>query len=94
MKETGLELLSSLRSSYITYIRYYISKNLLSLKGIISGPLCRKLGCRPVAMMGGFFGGLGLICASFSTQLVHLSLSLCLSGKVCVEIWCIFGHHH
>ncbi|KAJ8034788.1 Monocarboxylate transporter 1 [Holothuria leucospilota] len=50
------------------------------LTGLISGPLCQKLGCRPVAMIGGFFSGLGLIAASFVNGVVALCVCLTVSG--------------
>ncbi|XP_041470941.1 monocarboxylate transporter 3-like isoform X1 [Lytechinus variegatus] len=48
--------------------------------GLISGPLCRRFGCRPIAMAGGFFGGTGLILAAGTTEVSQLSLCLSLSG--------------
>ncbi|XP_071484428.1 monocarboxylate transporter 13-like [Diadema antillarum] len=48
--------------------------------GLISGPLCRRFGCRPIAIAGGLFGGGGLILASLTTEVGELSVCLSLSG--------------
>ncbi|XP_072165964.1 monocarboxylate transporter 13-like [Diadema setosum] len=48
--------------------------------GLISGPLCRRFGCRPIAIAGGIFGGGGLILASLTTEVGELSVCLSLSG--------------
>ena len=49
--------------------------------GLISGPLCRRFGCRPVAMVGGFFAGLGLILAAFAVEVSQLAICLAISGN-------------
>ncbi|XP_072524168.1 monocarboxylate transporter 4 [Salminus brasiliensis] len=44
-----------------------------------SGPLCsvlvNRFGCRPVMMVGGLFASLGMVLASFSTNIIHIYLS-------------------
>ncbi|XP_043110252.1 monocarboxylate transporter 4 [Puntigrus tetrazona] len=44
-----------------------------------SGPICsilvNRFGCRPVMMVGGLFASLGMIMASFSTNIIHIYLS-------------------
>lgn len=44
-----------------------------------SGPLCsvlvNRFGCRPVMMVGGLFASLGMILASFATNIIHIYLS-------------------
>ncbi|XP_071841915.1 monocarboxylate transporter 13-like isoform X3 [Apostichopus japonicus] len=50
------------------------------LTGLVSGPLCQKFGCRPVAMVGGLFAGLGLCGASYVNDVITLCLCLTLSG--------------
>ncbi|TRY87138.1 hypothetical protein DNTS_010209 [Danionella cerebrum] len=43
-----------------------------------SGPLCsilvNRFGCRPVMMVGGLFASLGMILASFATNIIHIYL--------------------
>lgn len=45
----------------------------------VSGPLCsvlvNRFGCRPVMMIGGLFASLGMIVASFATNIMHIYLS-------------------
>ncbi|XP_016385965.1 monocarboxylate transporter 4-like [Sinocyclocheilus rhinocerous] len=44
-----------------------------------SGPICsilvNRFGCRPVMMVGGLFASLGMILASFATNIIHIYLS-------------------
>ncbi|RXN03711.1 monocarboxylate transporter 4-like protein [Labeo rohita] len=44
-----------------------------------SGPICsilvNRFGCRPVMMVGGLFASLGMIMASFATNIIHIYLS-------------------
>ncbi|XP_030839860.1 retinol dehydrogenase 8 isoform X2 [Strongylocentrotus purpuratus] len=47
--------------------------------GLISGPLCRRFGCKPVAMVGGFFAGLGLTLAAFTVEVSQLAICLAIS---------------
>uniref|UniRef100_A0A8C1I2K1 Solute carrier family 16 member 3b n=1 Tax=Cyprinus carpio carpio TaxID=630221 RepID=A0A8C1I2K1_CYPCA len=41
-----------------------------------SGPICsilvNRFGCRPVMMVGGLFASLGMILASFATNIIHI----------------------
>ncbi|XP_073684429.1 monocarboxylate transporter 4 [Garra rufa] len=45
-----------------------------------SGPICsilvNRFGCRPVMMVGGLFASLGMIMASFATNIIHIYLSI------------------
>ncbi|XP_038065920.1 monocarboxylate transporter 13-like [Patiria miniata] len=49
--------------------------------GLISGPLCQRFGCRPVAVVGGIFASSGLITAAFFAQtMLQLSWLLAVAG--------------
>ncbi|XP_022098550.1 monocarboxylate transporter 13-like isoform X2 [Acanthaster planci] len=49
--------------------------------GLISGPLCQRFGCRPVAVVGGIFASSGLIIAAFFAQTtLQLSWLLAVAG--------------
>ncbi len=50
--------------------------------GLISGPLCQKLGCRPVAMIGGICGGTGLVLGAIVANMLQLSWCLAIAGNV------------
>ena len=45
------------------------------LTGPISTTLCERLGCRPVAVLGGLIAALGTILASFSTDIYKMYLT-------------------
>ncbi|XP_035666624.1 monocarboxylate transporter 13-like [Branchiostoma floridae] len=48
--------------------------------GLVSSILCRRFGARPLVMIGGVVGAVGLLLTSFSTSIVHLHLSLGLTS--------------
>ncbi|XP_072049175.1 monocarboxylate transporter 12-like [Amphiura filiformis] len=48
--------------------------------GLVSGPLCQKLGCRPVAMIGGICGGTGLVLGAMVGNMLQLSWCLAIAG--------------
>ena len=52
----------------------------------MSGPLCQKLGCRPVAMIGGIFGGTGLVLGATVANMRQLSWCLVIAGKMVIGI--------
>ena len=52
-----------------------INYGLMFLSGPITTSLCERLGCRPVAVLGGLIGSLGTLLASFSTDIYKMYLT-------------------
>lgn len=63
---------------------------------VLPGPLCSMLvnrfGCRPVMMVGGLFASLGMILASFATNIIHVYLT---AGVITGSVTrCLHTHTH
>lgn len=52
-----------------------ITYGVMFLTGPISTSLCERLGCRPVAVLGGLIAALGTVLASFSTDIYKMYLT-------------------
>ncbi|XP_071806915.1 monocarboxylate transporter 13-like [Asterias amurensis] len=70
--ETSTSMIGWISSLCITFADF---------TGLISGPLCQRFGCRPVAIIGGVFAGSGLVAAAYGARsMMHLSWSLSFAG--------------
>ncbi len=67
---------------------------------LVAGPICsilvNRFGCRPVMMVGGLFASLGMIMASFATNIIHIYLCTgVITGEYCFVItYEILGVHN
>eukprot|EP00794_Sanderia_malayensis_P011334 gene11334-12519_t len=59
------------KTSWVGSITY----GLMFLSGPLSTSLCERLGCRPVAVLGGLIAALGTMLASFSTDIYKMYLT-------------------
>jgi len=71
-----IELLKDFKSSrqetsWVGSITYGI----MFLSGPVATSLCQKMGCRPVAIMGGLIGAIGTLLASYSNTIVKMYLT-------------------
>lgn len=75
-----------------------IMTGIISLAGLISGPIAHKYTARPVAIAGGVIAALGLMLCFLATRIEHLILSLGIfhaigSGLVFVVIPTVINEH-
>lgn len=75
-----------------------IMTGIISLAGLISGPMAHKYTARPVAITGGVIAALGLMLCFFATRIEHLIMSLGIlhaigSGLVFVVIPTVINEH-
>ncbi|KAK8768234.1 hypothetical protein V5799_015302 [Amblyomma americanum] len=75
-----------------------IMTGIISLAGLISGPIAHKYTARPVTLVGGFIAALGLMLCYFATRIEHLIMSLGIlhaigSGLVFVVIPTVINEH-
>lgn len=74
------------------YYRSFLEITILHANSLlVAGPICsilvNRFGCRPVMMVGGLFASLGMIMASFATNIIHIYLGIgVITGEYCFVI--------